>query len=183
MNIVLIGMRCSGKSTISRRLSVATKRPVLSTDLLISYESGGRSIPAILADHNGDWRPFRRMERAVVEKVAALDGIIIDCGGGVVVELDERGDEIYARDKMDLLKRNGLVVWLHGDIPRLVAKAQKKSGRPSLGERISTEEMMHRRLPFYRQAADMVVDIEGENRKEDNLVREILQRLPAPATP
>ena len=35
MNIIMIGMRGAGKSNVSRRLSVLTKRTVLSTDTLI----------------------------------------------------------------------------------------------------------------------------------------------------
>ena len=44
MNLILIGMRGVGKSNLSRRLAVLAKRSVLSTDLLIEYENGGKSI-------------------------------------------------------------------------------------------------------------------------------------------
>ncbi|MBF0189475.1 MAG: shikimate kinase, partial [Magnetococcales bacterium] len=38
MKIIMIGARGAGKSNISRRLLAKIKWPVLSTDLLISYE-------------------------------------------------------------------------------------------------------------------------------------------------
>ena len=176
MNIVFIGMRGAGKSNLSRRLSVLTKWPVLSTDLLIQYDNGGKSIPEIVAEANGDWRPFREMEYRVVEKVARLDGVIVDCGGGVVVDLDETGREVYSRRKIDLLKRNGYVIWLKGDIARLAAKVRNDQGRPTLDAARSAEEVMRRRLPFYQQAADRIVNIEGKKRKE--LAREIFASLP-----
>lgn len=176
MNVILIGMRASGKSNISRRLSLWSKRPVISTDLLISYENAGQSIAEIVASHNGDWRPFRAMEYAIVCKVASLDGIICDAGGGIVVDCNEQGQEIYSERKVAVLKRNGFVVWLQGDVQRLVQKVQNDSTRPALSDRLAIEEVMRSRLPFYRQAADLVVNIEGLTRKQ--LAWKIYQQLP-----
>ncbi len=166
MNLVLIGMRGTGKSNLSRRLSVLSKRPVLSTDLLISYDNGGRAIADILATHGGDWRAFRDMEYAVIQKTTALDGLIIDAGGGVVVDVDETGAEIYSQRKMEFFKKKGLVIWLKGDIPRLAAKVASDGQRPALSAQHSAEEVMHRRLPFYERAADRVVNIENRSRKK-----------------
>lgn len=165
MNIVLIGMRGAGKSNISRRLSVMTKWPVVSTDLLIQYENGGKLISQIIAEADGDWRAFREMEFTVVEKVAQMDNVIIDCGGGVIVDLDEQGEEVYSERKIDLLKQNGKIIWLKGDIQRLAAKVKDDQERPSLDQIKSLEEVMTRRLPFYKQAADLMVDIETKPRK------------------
>ncbi|MES9869037.1 MAG: shikimate kinase [Sedimenticola sp.] len=166
MNIVLIGMRGAGKSNISRRLSVMTKWPVLSTDLLIEYENGGRTIPEIIADSDGDWRSFREMEFEVVRKISRLDNTIIDCGGGIVVDLDENGNEIFSERKIELLRQNGTIVWLKGDIARLAAKVQGDPNRPALDAVRSAEELMHRRLPFYEQAADLIMDLETKKRKK-----------------
>ncbi|WP_135079988.1 shikimate kinase [Terasakiella sp. SH-1] len=166
MNIILIGMRGAGKSKISRRLSVLTKRDVLSSDLLIQYDHGGKSIPEILSDHNGDWAAFRDMEYATLQKICALDGNIIDCGGGIIVDVDKDGNEIYSERKINLLRENGKIVWLKGDIARLAAKVKGDARRPSLSETKSAEDVMHRRLPFYEQAADIVIDIENHSKKQ-----------------
>ncbi|HIJ84001.1 MAG: shikimate kinase [Magnetococcales bacterium] len=165
MNLILIGMRGAGKSNISRRLAALTKRPVMSTDALISYENQGCSIPILLEKTGGDWRTFRDLETQVVQKVAAMDDVIIDTGGGVVVDLDDEGREIYSRRKMDALKKNGRVIWLEGDIVRLAAKATADSRRPSLSATESEEAIMRRRLPFYQRAADHAVNIEGIRRE------------------
>ena len=165
MNIVLVGMRGAGKSNISRRLSVLTKWPVLSTDLLISYENQGKTIATIIDEENGDWRSFREMEYEVIKKISLLDNVIIDCGGGVIVDLDDNGEEIFSTRKIDLLKQNGTVIWLKGDIQRLAEKIKNDEERPTLDQLKSTVELMHRRLPFYQQAADKIVDIEKEKRK------------------
>jgi len=171
MNIILIGMRGAGKSNVSRRLAVLTKRPVMSSDTLIEYENDGRTIAEIVAGDQGvptpeTWRVFRDMEYAVVNKIARMDGVIVDCGGGVIVDLDKNGREIYSKRKVKALKKNGVVVWLKGDIKRLVEKVKNKPDRPSLDSLRSVEDMMNARLPFYKKAADVVIDIEGKKRPE-----------------
>ncbi|MEO5363102.1 MAG: shikimate kinase [Magnetococcus sp. DMHC-8] len=178
MNIVLIGLRACGKSSVSRHLARLSKRPVLSTDLLISYERGGRTIADLIADAQGDWRAFRELEYAVACKVAALDGMIIDTGGGMVVDLDEQGEELFSERKVAVLKRNGVLVWLQGDVRRLAQKVQGDATRPALSDHLSVEELMRRRLPFYRQAADWTLRIEGRSREQ--LARDILRRVDGP---
>ncbi|HEY9163469.1 MAG TPA: shikimate kinase, partial [Magnetovibrio sp.] len=132
MNIVVIGMRGAGKSNVSRRLSVLTKRTVLSSDTLIEYENDGQTIAEFIATNPGGWRAFRELEYQVVKKIANMDGVIVDCGGGVIVDLDENGDEVYSQRKVDALKENGVVIWLKGDIKRLVEKVKNKPERPTL---------------------------------------------------
>lgn len=179
MNIAIIGMRGCGKSNISRRLSVLSKRPVFSTDALISYEHQGQEIATILANHQGDWRVFRDLEYQVVKKCTALDGLILDTGGGVVVDLDKNGEEIYSERKVALLKQSGKVIWLRGEIATLLEKLTPSGHRPTLSSRQSDREIMERRQPFYQSAADWIVDIDGKSRKK--IAKEIhhtLQSLP-----
>ncbi|MBF0628687.1 MAG: shikimate kinase [Magnetococcales bacterium] len=158
MNIVLIGPRGVGKSSVGRALGRLSKWPLLSTDLLIRYENQGRAIPEILQAAAGDWRIFRELEWAVVEKIARLDQIIIDTGGGVVVDLDDDGQEIYSTRKMTALKQHGFVVHLTGDPARLAAWTSRDPGRPALSARVSEEAIMRRRAAFYHQAADLTLD-------------------------
>jgi shikimate kinase len=180
MNIVLTGMRGVGKSNISRRLCLLTKWPVLSTDLLIEYENGGKSIQEIMAENNGDWRAFRQMEYEVVRKIFRFDQVIIDCGGGVVVDVAEDGSEIYSDRKVELLKANGRIVWLQADIERLAAKVKDDQRRPTLDETRSAQEVMRRRLPFYQKSADMILDVDARGRRKAarKIYRQIFQQGP-----
>lgn len=178
MNIVLTGMRGVGKSNISRRLSLLTKWPVLSTDLLIEYENSGKSIQEIMVENGGDWRAFREMEFQVLQKISRFDQVIVDCGGGVIIDLADDGSEIYSERKVSLLKANGQIVWLKDDVEYLAAKVKGDQRRPTLDETKSAEELMRRRLPFYEQAADLVLDIEGRGRRKTarRLYEKIFQR-------
>lgn len=173
MNIVLIGMRRAGKSNVSRRLAVQIKRPVLSTDVLLEYDLQ-QSIPRIVGDRG--WAGFRDAEFDVLGKIATMDGIIVDCGGGIVVDLDADGTEVFSARKVDRLRSIGPIVWLKGDIRRLASKKKHGEKRPSLDDTKSAEQIMRHRLPFYEEAADLVLDIEGKERPE--LVEEILEHFP-----
>jgi shikimate kinase len=143
---------------------------------MIEYENGGQTIAGFLAESDGDWRPFRDLEFQVVQKVSRLSEVIIDCGGGVVVELDESGREIYSERKVAELKAGGPIVWLSGDIARLAAKAKPGGKRPTLDASRSVEAVMRSRLLFYEAAADHVLDIEGKARS--TLAKEIIALFP-----
>lgn len=162
MNLALIGMRGVGKSNVSRRLAFLTKRPVLSTDLLVEYETG-MSIPDYVTHHG--WQSFRTRELAVLERIGAMDRVIVDCGGGVIVDLDpQTGQERFSRRKVAALRDRGPVVWLRGDIDRLAAKTADDPNRPALDAQRDAVEIMRRREPFYAEAADLIVDVEGRKR-------------------
>ena len=93
---MLIGMRGVGKTNIARRVGFLTKRPVMSTDVLVEYESG-LPIPEFV-EHRG-WPAFRDAEYEVVRKLSRLDGLIIAAGGGILVDLDDQGEECYSERK------------------------------------------------------------------------------------
>lgn len=171
VNIVLIGMRGVGKTNIARRVGFTMKLPVMSTDVLVEYDTG-LPIPDFVA-HRG-WPAFREAEYDVLRKVTALDGTIIDAGGGIVVDLDENGREILSQRKVDLLRASSSVIFLKGDIERLAAKVHGDNTRPALDNNRSTIELMQARLPFYEGVADAVIDVEGRQRRE--IAEEIAQR-------
>lgn len=171
MNITIIGMRGAGKSNVSRRLSVFTKRPVFATDTMVEYESGGVPIARLVATEG--WPAFRELEYLVLEKVLRLDGIIVDGGGGIIIDLAD-GREVYSERKASLLRQSGPVIWLRGDVERLVRKVEAKGDRPPL----PTEDlmaMMRARQDFYRAAATHTIDIEGKRRED--IALEILDLL------
>ncbi len=163
MNINLIGLRGVGKSNIARRLSVLTKRPVMSTDTLIEYESGMPLVDFVAAR---GWPAFRDLEYEIVAKLARLDGLIVDCGGGVIIDLDDEGLEVFSTRKVAALRAGGPIVFLEGDIARLAAKVADDPTRPSLDAARSAEAVMRARAPLYRQAADTTLFVERESRPQ-----------------
>ena len=145
---------------------------LFSLDALIRYERGARSIPEIVAEEG--WRGFREHEYEVVRKVSAFaGGALLDCGGGVVVDLDESGAEVYSARKVEALRRHSLVVYLERDVDYLIARIGDDPGRPELSVSEDFHAIMARRDPWYRTAADLV--LECGDRSKTALTRAVLE--------
>ncbi len=82
MNIVLIGYRGSGKTSVGRAVAQRLGCPFVDTDALIEERVGCR-IAEIFA--NEGEATFRTREAGVVWEVAAVDGQVISVGGGAVL--------------------------------------------------------------------------------------------------
>ena len=160
MNIVLIGYRCCGKTTVGKLLVHDLGRDFLDTDLLIE-EKTGLSIHSYVSQRG--WRDFRRVEREVVEEIAAKDNGVIATGGGVVID----------QENVRNLKKNGWVVWLDTDAPDIKDRMKKegKAGRlrPSLSGADPLDEIdqiLYERTPFYEHTSDYTVDTNGQPPEE-----------------
>jgi len=165
-NLVLIGGRGCGKSSIAKRLARANRHFLLfSLDALIRYEADGLPIHEIV-EREG-WPGFRARELAVVERVAAFrGGALIDTGGGVVVELDEQGAERYSERKVASLRRHGRLFYLRRPIDYLERRIADDEGRPQLSAGESFRRIMKRRDPWYRRAAHHVIDCNGVSKND-----------------
>jgi shikimate kinase len=165
-NLVLIGSRGCGKSSIARRIARADRQfMLLSLDALVRYEAGGRRIPEIV-EREG-WPGFRARELEVVEKVAAIaGGALLDTGGGVVAELGPDGAERYSARKVDALRRHGRLVYLERTPEYLERRATASPERPALATSETFREIIERRDPWYRRAAHHVLDC-GKRPKAD----------------
>ena len=80
MNVVLIGYRGTGKSTVGKIVAARLGRVLVSTDAEI-VKLVGQSIPEIVAK-NG-WEYFRDLETKVCQELAGRDALVIDTGGGL----------------------------------------------------------------------------------------------------
>lgn len=157
MNLVLIGMRGSGKSTVGRLAAERLNWHLVDTDEQVE-RSAGRSIPDIFAQLGE--AEFRRLERAAVADACARDGCVISTGGGAVLDPANRGD----------MRRNGLIVWLSAPVEllaeRIAADARTGAVRPTLlggSPMQELEELLRRRRPIYEAAADLVLDVRARD--------------------
>jgi shikimate dehydrogenase len=151
MNIVLIGMRGSGKTAVGKILAQRLGRELIEMDELIA-EKAGLSIPETVAKHG--WERFRDLEEEITAEVAKRDNIINATGGGVVVR-----DSNVSR-----LKQKGLVVWLTADIDTLLQRIGEDKSRPLLKGKSRREDMeitLAERQPLYQKAADITIDTEN----------------------
>lgn len=152
MNIVLIGYRCSGKSTVGRGLATRLKMRFVDTDDLIE-ERHGSLISDIVGSHG--WSHFRAEERRLIEEISKEDDLIIAPGGGAVL----------SPENVMALRKNGLVIWLKANQEALLKRMAKDprtfARRPTLtgkGALEELEEVMAYRESFYEKAAEVELD-------------------------
>ncbi|MFC1871089.1 shikimate kinase [Chloroflexota bacterium] len=167
MNVVLIGMRGSGKTTTGNILAQKLNRYLVETDELITKRAG-LSIPDIVEKHG--WANFRDIEEQIIAEVSGGDNVVLSAGGGVIT-----------RDRNTAgLKKNGVLVWLTAGSNTLLERIGQDAGRPPLvNGRTPREDMeitLSERRVLYEQAADIVVDT--ENKTPEDVAREIIDRLP-----
>ena len=151
-NIVLLGYRCTGKSSVGMKIAERLRMHFFDTDHLI-VEQSHMSIRELV--NEGGWSLFRKKERDVIRKIATTVGSVIATGGGAFED----------PENSERLKRNGLFIWLHADpetvIQRIESDRMSIHQRPSLSaDDLHTEvaTTMGKREPVYRQIADFAID-------------------------
>ena len=148
MNIVLIGYRGTGKSSVGKLLAERSGRTLVSTDAEV-VRLAGQSIPDIVTQHG--WDHFRDLESEVCRDLAGKDQLIIDTGGGAILR----------QDNVDQLKAGGILFWLTAEVPTIGRRIGGDTQRPSLTGAKSfveeIEEVLRERTPKYRAAADHTI--------------------------
>lgn len=166
MNVVLIGYRGTGKSTVGKIVASRLGRAMLSTDAEI-VKRAGQSIPEIVAQQGWDY--FRDLESQVCQELAGRDGLVIDTGGGAIL----RADNVRA------LKKTGTLFWLTASVETITKRIGRDTQRPSLTGTKSfvdeIQEVLRERTPKYEAAADHAIATDGRSLVQ--VADEILARL------
>ena len=169
MNVILIGYRATGKSTVGNRLSFTLNIPLIDTDLLVE-ENMKMPIKEIVELHGWDF--FRSKEKEAVQMLEKEGSCVIATGGGVVLD----------KENVALLKRQGVVVWLNTPLNDIISRLDNRAPgaviRPQFTDWNIAEEtvyMVKQRNPLYEQAADHTV--KTENKSTTQVAEEIYQYL------
>ncbi|MEQ1791167.1 MAG: shikimate kinase [Nitrospiraceae bacterium] len=163
MNIVLIGYRGTGKSTVGRLLAERLGRTLVSTDAEIVARAK-RAIPEIVAQEGWDY--FRDLESDICRELAGRDQLVIDTGGGAILR----------PQNVEALKKSGRLFWLTASVETISTRIGGDNQRPSLtGTKSFVDEVadvLRERTPKYQAAADHVVAT--DDRSTDQLVETLL---------
>jgi dihydroorotase len=120
-NIVLMGFMGTGKSTVGKKLAARLGMTFLDMDTLIE-ERAGKPIPKIFEE---DGEPhFRALERTLTRELSQRNGLVIACGGGVVLNPDNIRD----------YSQTGLVVCLTATPETILKRTSRAKNRPLLEE-------------------------------------------------
>lgn len=150
-DLVLIGFRGCGKTTLGSDLAVSLGRPFLDLDRRIEQRSG-LTILRWFAERGEP--AFREVEAALLEEVLhETAGRVLAPGGGAV--LKERSRQ--------LLRARALVLYLRVDPRELISRLRPVAGeRPALTALSFEDEILQLtrvRDPLYQQAAHEVLEI------------------------
>ncbi|MBI4745467.1 MAG: hypothetical protein HY786_02720 [Deltaproteobacteria bacterium] len=104
----------TGKTSTGRVLARKLETRFIDTDKLIEKEAG--IVIREIFDKSGEPH-FRRLEREIVKKVSAENGIVIAVGGGAIVNPANLAD----------LKRRGIVVSLTATPEVILSRVEKNA--------------------------------------------------------
>jgi len=159
-NLVLIGYRATGKTTVGLLLARKLCRDFVDLDAALEQEMG-RAITDLVAEQG--WPEFRRREKEIVARYGLPQGRVLATGGGVVLD----------PENVRILRENGVVVWLQagpGAIrERLSRDRVQEDQRPSLtgsGTLDEVEEVLRTREPLYKAAAHIIIDTANQSAAE-----------------
>ncbi|MDY3006386.1 shikimate kinase [Anaerococcus porci] len=151
MNIALIGMPGSGKTSIASILSKKLDRELIDIDC--EFEKKYGNIEDFFKRYGED--EFRIKESEILKEYGKKVGLVIACGGGVI----KKGINYY------YLKQNSFIVNIKRDLDKLAIE-----GRPlSLEKRI--EDLYKERKDLYEKFEDVSVENIDINDCSDEIIR------------
>lgn len=152
-NVILIGFMGSGKTTVGLRLSYRLRQSVIDTDKEIEREER-RTVSDIFATEGEAY--FRERETACLQKlIRTVSNQIISVGGGLPLREENR----------KLLRKLGTIFYLRADAETIYERLKGDTTRPLLqgsDPRAKIRALMEERDIYYREAADVVIQVDGK---------------------
>ena len=142
----------SGKTSLGRRVAPRLGLNFIDLDEELERRCGVEV--AVIFEIEGE-AGFRERERELLAEIASGCGQLVATGGGSV--LDPRNREV--------LRRNGLVVWLRTSVDQQLRRLERDRRRPLLAapdRRERLTRMAELRNPLYAETAELV--FESRNR-------------------
>lgn len=163
--LYIIGFMGSGKSTVSRHISRALGIPKIEMDDLLA-ERAGKPITQIFAEDGEE--VFRQMETELLREIGGGEPVLVSCGGGVVLR----------PENVEIMKATGTILMLSATPQTIYNRVRHSTKRPILNGNMNVEfiaELMAKRDPAYRAAADVTVSIDGKT--SDIVAKELVERI------
>lgn len=166
INLYLIGMMGSGKTTIGQILAKQLDYRFIDTDELIS-KVANQSIAEIFATEGEE--AFRDIESQVLSQLCAYQKFVISTGGGIILK------------KMNWsYLRHGIIIWLNVPVEELYNRLKEDTTRPLLQHPEPLKQLqtlLEQRTPLYAQA-DLEIMINSGDTPEE-ISNQILEKIPS----
>ena len=164
VNIVFIGLPLSGKTSYGKILSQETSKEWIDSDILIESYSK-LSIKEIFKLYGEE--KFRSLEKELFHLIYKKQGIIISCGGGVVLN----------SINIDLLKQNGMIIYINRDVSEIDIN---DDSRPLLNQKSDLIKLVKERSNLYQKHSDIELKINQKMpfsiERMNNKIHEYLNR-------
>lgn len=148
--VFFVGFMGAGKSSVARRLARVCGVGSVDMDVYLERREG-RPVKQIFAEEGE--AGFRAIETGVLKELAAMDPLLISCGGGVVKLPENR----------ELLKQSGFVVHLEVDVDEARGRISDISTRPLFQSIDEARNLAQERLPLYEEVADACISTVGKS--------------------
>jgi shikimate dehydrogenase len=155
MNVVLIGMPASGKSSVGKELEKLLSKSFVDSDIVLS-ENAGKTISEIFSEYGEAY--FRELEKDTIKNISSENSHIIATGGGAILNYEN----------IENLKSNGRIYFLDRPLSMLLTT----DDRPLSSNRTDLEKRYNERYELYRKYADVIIDGSGS-------VKEVAKRIEA----
>lgn len=142
MQIILIGMPGSGKTTIGRIASKILKIKHWDTDKLIQKKENN-FISEIIKKKGEDY--FRKIESQVIKDLLDYPEGIITTGGGVVKNICN----------INILKQLGTIVWIKREIDEIAKEDHSK--RPLIQSKEDLQKLYIERKDLYQKYSEYII--------------------------
>ena len=164
MNIYLIGMMGSGKSTIGKILAKTMATPFVDLDHYIEVKNN-KSVSNIFRE-DGESH-FRELESDALSHLEDSN-VLVACGGGIVLNKTNR----------EKLLSTGKVIFLHASISKIAERLKDSIDRPLLHEKERVQELTkiwHERKEYYQETAHIIV--KTDMKSPDEISEDIVKRV------
>ncbi len=165
-NILLIGMRGSGKSTAGKTLAEKLNMKFIDMDDYLEQKHGMKVRDIVLK--NG-WEYFRDIESQACEDLSQKQNTVISSGGGIVLK----------KSNMELFESRSITIMLRTDPSVLSARIKNDKNRPELSNQPTLigeldEVWKDRKNKYYEKAVFM---IDTTNISPNQAADEIIEKL------
>ena len=140
----------TGKSVTAGLLSQKLDMGLICLDDVIEKEAG-KSINDIFAQ-DGETR-FRELERDAVEKACLKNNVVVDAGGGAIIN----------EANYNNFKKSGMIFCLTASVDEIIKRTKPQIHRPLLNvdnPKAKIQELLDKRAQFYN-TADYMIDTTG----------------------
>ncbi len=158
-NLVLTGMRASGKSYLGKKIAKHLGRKFIDIDLEVE-KYAKMDIKGLVKKHN--WEHFRKVEQKICSQYKKSKNLVIATGGGAILE----------SKNMKNLMHNGINVFIFAAPSVLIGRMKKQSNRPALKGKDPLKELRGiwlERRDLYLKYADYIWDNTSGEAVVDNL--------------